>query len=250
MPLVMLGIATVAVIIARLTIIDIMYVPTPSMEPTLPVGSRLLYLRPHFQSFLVLLGQGWRPWILAVIAAVTFALCAVLGRRQIIGVEWGSYVVGRRWSNVALAGVVGAGLVGFVGVLPGQSGVDWERVQRGDVVIVEDANFWLGEGRLSFLVKRVVAVGGDSVSGDGEVLRVNGVVVDEPYLPVLASRGSVVFDRVVPEGHIFLMGDNREDSADSRFFDGSKAFPPQEAILAEPILVVPEAYLPAFAIGR
>jgi len=67
------------------------------------------------------------------------------------------------------------------------------------------------------LVKRVVAVSGDTVAiRDGD-LYVNGDVVNEPYLLDQDFRGSLP-ETVIPEGQVFVLGDNRDNSGDSRIF--------------------------------
>lgn len=67
------------------------------------------------------------------------------------------------------------------------------------------------------LIKRVVAVGGQTVEGDGGRLFVDGSPVVEDYLPegTFTRAFGPVF---VPRGHVFVMGDNRPSSQDSRFF--------------------------------
>ncbi|MFE2105638.1 signal peptidase I [Kitasatospora sp. NPDC059463] len=85
-------------------------------------------------------------------------------------------------------------------------------VRRGDVVVFRDQ---LWGGRL--MVKRVVAVGGDTVAvGTGDArLTVNGKPVDEPYLADQGAQGAA-FSVEVPQGRLFLLGDNRLGSLDSR----------------------------------
>lgn len=66
------------------------------------------------------------------------------------------------------------------------------------------------------LVKRVIGVGGDHIQISNGEVRVNGEVIDEPYLDEgMYTEGDV--DVVVPEGKVFAMGDNRVNSLDSRF---------------------------------
>jgi signal peptidase I len=68
------------------------------------------------------------------------------------------------------------------------------------------------------LIKRVVGVAGDEIQVRDGVLYVNDEAQEEPYLneevPFKGSYGPTV----VPKGHIFVMGDNRGNSADSRVF--------------------------------
>ncbi|MEU3171704.1 MULTISPECIES: signal peptidase I [unclassified Streptomyces] len=90
--------------------------------------------------------------------------------------------------------------------------VDGGDVRRGDVVVFEDEN-WADVP----VVKRVVAVGGDTVStGQDGRLRVNGTEIDEPYLSADETAGLNAFPEVtVPKGRLFLLGDERSGSLDS-----------------------------------
>ncbi|WP_367320567.1 signal peptidase I [Streptomyces sp. HUAS ZL42] len=90
--------------------------------------------------------------------------------------------------------------------------VDGDEVRRGDVVVFKDAT-WANAP----VVKRVVAVGGDTVSccTQGK-LTVNGKQIDEPYLPEGSVAEITNFPTVtVPKGRLFLLGDERQGSLDS-----------------------------------
>jgi len=88
-------------------------------------------------------------------------------------------------------------------------------INRGDVVVFErppnDA------GTIRDLIKRVVAVEGDTVETRGDTLYVNDQPVREPYLKT-SSIGSAVSRRTIPANQVFVMGDNRTNSSDSRVF--------------------------------
>jgi signal peptidase I len=119
-------------------------------------------------------------------------------------------------------------------------------LKRGDVVVFQDPGGWLasvpptersGLGGLvhdglvfvgllpseseDHLIKRVIGLPGDHVTCcDAEAhLTVNGVAIDEPYIHPGDVPSTMKFDITVPEGKVWVMGDHRSDSEDSRFHD-------------------------------
>lgn len=94
----------------------------------------------------------------------------------------------------------------------------WSAPTRGDIVLLVDREGWSGAPD-SLLVKRIVGVEGDVVvcceAGSGRLL-VNGEPIDEDYVAHERPGGGVPFRITVPERAVWVMGDNRDESADSR----------------------------------
>ena len=117
-------------------------------------------------------------------------------------------------------------------------------IKRGDVVVFRDPDNWLPEPYLGdqnkylamikdafvavgvlpnptkqYLVKRVIGVAGDKVEccSKDKKLMINGVEIDEPYIFAGNTASDTNFNVTVPAGKVWVMGDHRGASADSRF---------------------------------
>jgi signal peptidase I len=139
-------------------------------------------------------------------------------------------------------------------------------IERGDVVVFKDPGGWLGTienteqtpvaavadwflssfgltapDSSQHLVKRVIGIGGDhivccDVSGK---LTINGKVITETYLGKDIKPSEKTFDVTVPEGSIWVMGDNRPNSEDSRFHGDlpSKGFVGKQFIVGRAVII-------------
>jgi signal peptidase I len=130
-------------------------------------------------------------------------------------------------------------------------------IERGDVVVFRDPANWLPEpyadnqnkiiakikdglvlvGVLpnpakQYLVKRVIGVAGDNVVGKDGVVTINGKKTTEPYIFAGNKASELDFNVTVPEGKIWVMGDHRGASADSRYHqdDVNNGFVPESKV--------------------
>jgi len=99
----------------------------------------------------------------------------------------------------------------------------WDDYGRGDIVVFNPPKTWTTEN--TPFIKRVIGLPGDTVEvKDDGLVYVNGVAIEEPYTYKNAegvAEPTEVGDQtrwVVPEGELFVMGDHRQRSADSRVF--------------------------------
>ncbi|MBW3079617.1 signal peptidase I [Bifidobacterium simiiventris] len=139
----------------------------------------------------------WLPWIVVPVVAVALIRMFLLG----------TYVIpsGSMLDTIQLKDRVVA--------------VKVMKPQRGDIVVFKDPDNWLSAGKGKYLIKRVIGLPGDTVScdGDGAPLKVNGVAIDESaYLKSGVNPSDQAFSVTVKNGMMWMMGDNRSGSADSR----------------------------------
>ena len=88
--------------------------------------------------------------------------------------------------------------------------------ERGDVIVFQ-SRIPMGDGSddKKLLVKRIIAIGGDTISISGGKVYVNGEEIKEDYLKDGTTNGEMA-ETAIPEGYLFCMGDNRLVSRDSR----------------------------------
>jgi signal peptidase I len=99
--------------------------------------------------------------------------------------------------------------------------MDFGKVQRGDVIV-----FIFPEDRSKDFIKRVIGVAGDTVEIRGKKIYINGQQMDDPHAHfegddpqnILPASRDDYGPTKVPANHIFVMGDNRDRSYDSRFW--------------------------------
>lgn len=111
-------------------------------------------------------------------------------------------------------------------VLVNKLSYDLHDVNRGDVIVFELPADQVGPDGIKDLIKRVIGLPGDTIETRDGVVYVNDRRLDEPYLADGTITGDpsdgsnpVIARQEVPEGRVFVMGDNRDNSHDSRYSD-------------------------------
>ena len=103
--------------------------------------------------------------------------------------------------------------------------------QRGDIIVFHSA-LTTSDGSEKLLVKRIIALGGDTIAiTDGEVY-VNGELQDSSYTKD-GYTNTEMEETLVPEGYLFCMGDNRQNSRDSR--DSMIGFVDEDDVLGKAV---------------
>jgi len=139
-------------------------------------------------------------------------------------------------------------------------------LQHGDVVVFKDPGGWLGVASAvekepleqlgdfvlgtfgitapdsaEHLVKRVIGLPGDVITccdTDGKLL-LNGLPLDEPYLRAGSNPSDIEFSVTVPAGQLWVMGDNRGNSTDSRYHQDlpTGGFVPIDVVVGRAMLI-------------
>lgn len=132
----------------------------------------------------------------------------------------------------------------------------YQKIRRGDIIV-----FHYPVDPQQHFVKRVIGLPGDRLRMVNKKVLINGKTLDEPYVRFLEPANNLYRDDfprtdipapnmegswwlqmrklvedgelIVPQGHYFAMGDNRDDSQDSRYW----GFVPQENIIGRPLLI-------------
>lgn len=148
--------------------------------------------------------------------AKTAVLClamAALASCSIGGGLTRNYTVGGDSMEPALhkGQAISAEVVGNHGYVP----------HRGDIIVFKAPPGWLdpsSAGPCGCMTKRVIGIPGDKVSsqGQGAPVEVNGAALSEPYLYPGNTPSWQEFSATVPPGDLWVMGDHRDDSMDSR----------------------------------
>jgi len=158
-------------------------------------------------------------------------------------------------------------------------GAIFSDIKRGEVVVFRDPAEWLSapydeskglakivkdglvfvgimpDPAKQYLIKRVIGVGGDRVvccSTSGKI-EVNGIEVDEPYIYAGNKPSDSTFDVTVPKGFIWVMGDHRGASADSRFHtdDPNKGMVPLDKVTGRALFVIwPLKHVGVLEVGK
>ena len=89
-----------------------------------------------------------------------------------------------------------------------------DQLERGDIII-----FYYPEDTTKSYLKRIVGLPGETLMIEDGKITINGTLLEEPYLPdEWKSQDSLSEPVKIPDGHYFVLGDNRRNSSDSRYW--------------------------------
>lgn len=164
-------------------------------------------------------------WIIPYVTVFVIA-CAVLLCFRIVNVSGSSMLDSYKDGDIVVVNSIGYALSD-------------KTLDAGTVVVVKPT------GEMQYdIIKRVIAVGGDEINIDftSGAVSVNGKVLTEEYIkePTHLDEGAHDYPVTVPEGHYFVMGDNRNFSTDSR--SALVGFVPKEDILGTVMFKIPKLF--------
>ena len=161
-------------------------------------------------------GPRRRRWRRVLAELITIALVAVL----LAGLVR-TFVVEPFW-------IPSASMVPTLGVydriLVQKAFFSWHDVREGDIVVFSQPPRDHCPGPQGDLVKRVIALPGQTIYSSGNSIYIDGRRLAEPYLPRYDPLGPAIPDATsrhpyrVPPGEFYVLGDNRVDSCDSRYW--------------------------------
>lgn len=121
---------------------------------------------------------------------------------------------------------------------------DWHSVHPGSIIVFRTPALAVSRCATTDgdLVKRVVAIGGETISSKGNVVYVDGKPQPEPYLAKGTALGEPIPKTTVPKDDVFVLGDNRSVSCDSRVWGPV----PGKSIVGTVVAIVWQGWHPDF----
>lgn len=153
------------------------------------------------------------------------------------------------WIKTILLAVVLAGLVNTFLIVNAQvpTGSMENTIMTGDRILALRTSYWIDEPQRgdvvvfrypddpegkTLYVKRIIGMGGDVIEIENGEVYINGAAFDEPYIKEITQGDFGPYE--IPEGSYFMMGDNRNRSLDSRYWENQFVEP--DAILGKVVL--------------
>jgi signal peptidase I len=171
--------------------------------------------------------KGWRRALAeTVIALLVAALLSVLLRTYAYGTFW--IPTGSMIPTLSV----------YDHILVQKAFFSWRDVREGDIVVFTHPPLDQCGGGDGDLVKRVIALPGQTIYSSGGGIYINGHPLAEPYLPSYDPLGLPIATSQhpyrVPPGEFYVLGDNRADSCDSRYWGPIQG----SSIIGKAVLVI------------